>query len=109
MKTVIRLAIFLVIAAAVAGAVIVLHVKRSDAEKIKLETKDSATAAKSAVTDAARAGQAAAAEMATNVEARLKAGEVQAGKVATNLVRKVTTATTNAVDEARQKLKNLTH
>lgn len=110
MKTLFRLVLLLCIVAAVAaGTVIVLHVKKTDAEKIKMETKDSATAAKSAVTDAARAGTTAATEVATNMEARLKAGEVQAGEVATNIVGKVTTETTNVVDKAKQKFENFTH
>ncbi len=99
MKTFIRMMILLLIVAAV--AVVVMHVKKTDREKIAGETKD-------AMTDAVKAGKAAAAEVATNVAANVKVGVQKAGVVATNVAAKVKEATTNAVGEVKEKIHDAT-
>jgi len=84
-----------------AGVVIVLHVKKSDREKIGAETR-------TAITDAAKAGKDAAAEVATNVAANVKVGVEKAGVAATNLAAEVKSATTNAVGEVKAKIHDAT-
>jgi len=99
MKTFIRVVILLLFVAAV--VVVVMHVKKTDRERIGAETR-------TAVTDAAKAGKEAAAEVATNVAANVKVGMQKAGVVATNVAAKVKEATTNAVGEVKAKIHDAT-
>jgi len=84
-----------------AAAVIVMHVKQSDRERIGAETT-------TAITDAAKAGKEAAAEVATNVAADVKMGVQKAGVVATNVATKIKAVTTNTVGEVEEKIHNAT-
>jgi len=99
MKILIRIIILLLIVAAV--AVVVMHVKKADREKIESETSN-------VVTDAAKAGRAAATEVATNVATNVKLGMQKAGVVATNVAARVKEATTNAVGEVKEKIHDAT-
>jgi len=99
MKTFIRIVILLLVVAAV--AVVVMHVKKTDREKIAGETED-------AMTDAVKAGKVAATEVATNMAADVRIGVQKAGVVATNVAAKVKEATTNAVGEVKAKIHDAT-
>lgn len=99
MKIFIRMVVLLLVVAAV--AVVVMHVKKADREKIAAESKD-------VMTDAARAGKEAATEVTTNVAANVKLGMQKAGIVATNVAAKVKEATTNAVSEVKAKIHDAT-
>ena len=99
MKIFIWMVILLLVVAAV--AVVVMHVKQADREKIAAETKV-------VVTDAARAGKQAATEVATNVAANVRIGVQKAGVVATNVAAKVKEVTTNTVSEVEEKIHNAT-
>jgi hypothetical protein len=120
MKIIKCMIILLLIAAAVAAGIVVLHVNKSDAGKIEAKTKDAASSAKSAVTDAVKAGTQMAGEVATNVAGDVKEGMQKAGEmatnvaakakvVATNIAGKVEGVTTNVVDGARQEFDSLSH
>jgi len=100
MKTLISIVLLLLVAAAI--AVVVMHVKQSDRQRIGTETT-------TALTDAAKAGRAAAAEVATNVAANVKVGMQKAGVVATNVAAKVKEVTTNTVSTVEEKIHNATH
>ena len=100
MRTFIWTVILLLFVAAV--AILVMHVKKSDRERIGAETR-------AAVTDAAKAGEEAVAEVATNVASNVKIGVQKAGVVATNVAAKVKEVTTNTVSEVEVKIHNATH
>jgi len=99
MKTLISIVFLLLVAAA--AVVVVMHIKQSDRERIGAETT-------TAITDAAHAGQEAAAEVATNVAADVKMGVQKAGVVATNVATKIKEVTTNTVGEVEEKIHNAT-
>ena len=99
MKTFMGILILLVIVTAV--VVVAMHVKEADREKIESETSN-------VMTDAAKAGREAAAEVATNVATNVKLGMQKAGVVATNVAAKVKEATTNAVGEVKEKIHDAT-
>lgn len=60
MKTFIRLFIVLIIAAAAVVAVVVMHMRKTDKEKIAAETRSAVASTKDAMTDAVKAGKTAA-------------------------------------------------
>lgn len=99
MKIFIWTVILLLVVAAV--AVVVMHVKETDRERIAAETRN-------AMTDAVKAGREAAAEVATDLTANVKAGMQKAGVVATNVAARVKEATTNTVGEVKAKIHDAT-
>lgn len=120
MKTFRRLIIWLFIAVAAASVMVVMHVRKAEAQKMESDSQAAESSAKNAVTEAVNAGTQAAHEVASNVVTATQEGMWKADQLATNVaarakvittnvVSKVARVTTNVLDQAQQKFDVITH